>query len=178
MSASNGPKYVCDIENTAHITAANIGSPSHLWANILSALSWSLILSSVLFLFSTLATIPLTKSYLFLSFSSTSFLFDKSIPCPSKGAFWLFPLTSIAFFIRDSIPLLLVAIETVSTIEHPKSFSKALISILVPCFLFKSVLFNAITTGISNSNNWVVKNKLLLKFVPSTIFIITFGFSF
>ena len=39
-------------------------------------------------------------------------------------------------------------------------------------------LFSATTTGIPNSSNCVVKNKLLLKFVASTILMIPLGRSF
>ena len=59
------------------------------------------------------------------------------------------------------------------------SFSdRVLMSIFVCFFLLISDLFSAITTGTPSSSNCVVKNKLRLRLVASTMLMITSGFSF
>ena len=67
--------------------------------------------------------------------------------------------------------------DTVSKTGQPSFSERAFTSISVSLFLLTSDLFTATTTGIPSSRSCVVKNKLLLRFVPSTMFIITSGFS-
>ena len=69
-------------------------------------------------------------------------------------------------------------IETVSMTGQPNFLDNCSVLILFPFFVLASLLFNATTIGIPNSNNCVVKKRLRLKFVASTILIITSGFSF
>ena len=88
------------------------------------------------------------------------------------------PFKDAATFTTFFNPLSLCKVETVFTTGHPNFSDNLATSIFVCFFSLTSLLFNATTTGIPNSNNCVVKNKLRLKFVESTILIITSGFSF
>ena len=96
---------------------------------------------------------------------------------PSEyGASCFFPFKETAASTTDFKPF--ISVDTVSTTGHPKVSESFATLIFVPFFLLRSLLLRATTTGIPNSNNCVVKNKLRLKFVASTIFIITSGCSF
>ena len=78
-SAIIGPNATCEIQNTAHITTANNGIPTHLLVIISSNLS-CLLKSFVRTLrTSTSETMPFTKENRFLSASSTAFLSSKLI---------------------------------------------------------------------------------------------------
>ena len=83
---------------------------------------------------------------------------------------------SIACATGNVLPSILIILLIALGFRHFKD--NALVSMVVNFFLLISLLFNATTIGIPNSNNWVVKNKLRLKLVASTMFTITSGFSF
>ena len=69
-------------------------------------------------------------------------------------------------------------IETVSTTGQPSFLLKASVSISVCFFSLISLLLRATTVGIPNSKSCVVKKRLRLRLVASTMFMITSGFSF
>ena len=68
-------------------------------------------------------------------------------------------------------------VETVFITGHPSLDDSIFSSIFVPFFSFISLLLSATTTGIPSSKSWVVKNNERLRFVASTILIITSGLS-
>ena len=128
------------------------------------------------FLTSTFDTISFTKENLFLSASSTSFLSVRSIfPC-MYGAFCPLPATLVAACITSLNPFPVVDIVLMT--GHPSLSDNAFSSIFVSFLALISVLFKATTTGIPSSRSCVVKNRLLLKLVASTILTITSGCSF
>ena len=68
-------------------------------------------------------------------------------------------------------------VAVVSITLHPSSLDRISKSSWSPLLFKISILFKAITIGIPSSISWVVKNRLLLKFAPSTMLIITSVFS-
>ena len=74
-------------------------------------------------------------------------------------------------------PLLLLAIDMVSMTGQPNFLLKSSTLISVSFFSLISLLFNATTIGTPNSINCVVKNKLRLRLVASTILIMASKFA-
>ena len=152
-----------------------MGMPSHLLVKTASILSCLLILLVKTSRVSTSLTSLLTKSKRALSAASTTALSVKSMSPWVYGAAWVLPATEIAAATTAFNPSWWV--ETVSTTGQFSFSCKSLALILVFFFLLMSPLLSATTTGIPSSKSCVVKNKLLDKFVPSTMFTITSGFS-
>ena len=166
-SAIHTPGPTWEIQNTKNITTAKIGIPNHLLVKILSILSWLFWFFVRISLFSTCSTISLTCSKRSLSSISSVVLF-----C-SYSWFWLFFTISSVLAINCFNPFF--EVDTVVTTGQFNNFDNLSASISV-CFLsLTSILFKATTTGIPSSINCVVKNKLRLKLVESTILIIASG---
>ena len=70
------------------------------------------------------------------------------------------------------------AVEIVSTTGQPSFVLRSFVLIFVSFFAVTSLLLSATTIGTPSSKSCVVKNKLLLRFVASTMLTITSGFSF
>ena len=121
-------------------------------------------------------TARLTNSKRRLSSASTAFLSVRSISACLNGAVCFLPAAEQAAATTCESPS--ADVETVLITGQPKiplSFSA---SVLLPAFSFISLLLSATTTGMPSSKSCVVKNRLRLKLVASTMFIITSGFSF
>ena len=125
---------------------------------------------------STWETSLFTNANRFRSAASTAFFSVRSTAPWAKGAAWLFPSCSTAASTTCFRPS--AEVDTVSTTGQPSLADKVSMSISVFFFSLMSALFSATTVGTPSSKSWVVKNKLRLKLVASTMFTITSGFSF
>ena len=150
--------------------------------------------------FSTPAMAALSRPNFSCIFSSrsNSFKANHFFSASEKFPGTLFEISAIAFSTRSSnlcfasmifLPLAISTIlsETsempwffnaeISTIGQPNSFESTSVLITSPFLLTKSIMLMAMTTGIPNSTNCVVRYRLRSKFEPSMMFRIASGFS-
>ena len=87
------------------------------------------------------------------------------------------PFKETAALMTSLRPASLADVETVFITGQLSFSDRSFSSISVCSFALISLLFNATTTGIPSSSSCVVKKRLLLRFVASTIFTMASGFS-
>ena len=157
---------------------AKIGIPANLLVRIASI--WSCLFFSLVKIlrFSTSFTISFTKAKRFLSAASTSALLCKSISSCIYTVFCPAPFKETAFSTTSFKPLLPVWMDTVLITGQPIFSERSSRLISVSFFSLISLLFRATTTGIPSSRSCVVKNRLRLRLVASTMLIIASGCSF
>ena len=68
-------------------------------------------------------------------------------------------------------------VEVVSTTAQPSLSDSSFVLMTVSFFRLRSLLLRATTTGMPSSSSCVVKNRLRLKLVASTMLMMTSGFS-
>ena len=177
QSAIQVPRYVCEIANTHHMTAAKMMIPAIGLVRTLSSLSALVVSLDATLRTSTAFTISFTKAKRFLSSASTALLSCKSISACIYGAFWLLPSSAAAAATTAFTPSSFLSVETVLMTGQFSFAESASTSIVVPSFSLMSLLFSATTTGMPSSRSCVVKNRLLLRFVASTMLMIASGCS-
>ena len=149
-----------------------------LWVMISSTLSWKFLSFVNTFRFSTCFTMPLTNSNRFRSAASTAFLSVRSMSACTYGAVCPAPFRDAAALTASFSPVCPADVDTVLTTGQP-SFSERRFSSISVCFLsVTSLLLSATTTGTPSSRSCVVKKRLRLKFVASTILMMASGCSF
>ena len=175
VSAMRGPTQAWEIWKTRNMMPAKMRMPATGLVRTASIRSSEFLSLVSTFRVSTLETILLTKSNRSRSAFSTAFLSVRSMFPSLYGASWLSLARATAVSTTVFRPS--AEVETVRMTGQPSLADRASTSILVSFFSLMSLLFRATTTGMPSSSSCVVKNRLRLRFVASTMLMITSGFS-